>query len=169
MSESESAQRPVPSEASLHVEYQSALGRLDAYGDTGRRDLMFVTTAQAAILSIVGDRLASLDGVRDWALVGMAFAVALLGCNSQLRLMGQVGAFMKRARWIEGRLGMSLLTSGDAVFAKKNAPGRAIAVGRDGQSGPKRMWPMSIGRAFLWLYGMIALFWLFMIVYNLVT
>lgn len=154
------------SEASLHVEYQSAISRLDAYGDTGRRDLMFVTAAQAAIISIVGDRLTSLGGVRDWALVGVAFAVSLLGCNSQWRLRGQVRAFMARARWIERRLGMALLRCGDTAFAERDESGRFTPAEEPGRPILKRMRPMPIGRAFAVLYGLIAIFWFVIIVAN---
>lgn len=164
-----------PTEASLHVEYQSAISRLDAYGDTGRRDLMFVTAAQAAIIGIVGDRLASLDGVRDWALVGVAFAVALLGCNSQWRLLGQVQAFMDRARWIERRLGMSLLNVGDAAFAKRDEQGRPrrklrkprlLSPDDEGLLDLKWLRPRSIARTFLGLYVLIIAFWVYVALSN---
>ena len=90
-------------------EYSSALGLFRHFSSLRRQDMAFVTTVQAAILTIIGDKLLSLD-FSNFLLSAIAFFVLLLGLNSERRLAAHMSGEMDRARQIESEHGMSLLS-----------------------------------------------------------
>jgi hypothetical protein len=90
-------------------EYSSALGMFRHFSGLRRQDMAFVTTVQAAILTIIGSRLLSLD-FSSFLLSTIAFFVLLLGLNSERRLSAHMSGEMRRARQIEAEHGMTLLS-----------------------------------------------------------
>ncbi|HEX8632747.1 MAG TPA: hypothetical protein VF703_01195 [Pyrinomonadaceae bacterium] len=90
-------------------EYSSALGMFRHFSSLRRQDMAFVTTVQAAILTIIGAKLRSLD-FSGFLLSAIAFFVLLLGLNSERRLAAHMSGEMRRARQIESEHGMSLLS-----------------------------------------------------------
>jgi hypothetical protein len=93
------------------LEYQAALEQYRQLTSLRRQDMTFVTTAQAAILTIVGSKILSLDA--SGFLLSMVAVFALfLGMNSERRLSGYMSAYIRRAKEIESEYGMQLLSFG---------------------------------------------------------
>ena len=90
-------------------EYSSALELFRHFSSLRRQDMAFVTTVQAAILTIIGSKLLSLD-FSSFLLSAIAFFVLLLGLNSERRLAAHMSGEMRRAKQIEEEYGMSLLS-----------------------------------------------------------
>ncbi|HEV2706254.1 MAG TPA: hypothetical protein VGV59_10045 [Pyrinomonadaceae bacterium] len=90
-------------------EYSNALGLFRHFSGLRRQDMAFVTTVQAAILTIIGSKLLSLD-FSSFLLSSIAFFVLLLGLNSERRLAAHMFGEMLRARQIEAEHGMALLS-----------------------------------------------------------
>jgi hypothetical protein len=91
------------------VEYEIALEQHQHYSSLRRQDMAFVTTVQAAALTIIGSKLLSLD-TSGFLLSIIAFFVLLLGINSERRLSAYIAGYIHRARQIESEYGMSLLS-----------------------------------------------------------
>ncbi|MCA1566434.1 MAG: hypothetical protein LC803_12495 [Acidobacteria bacterium] len=91
-------------------EYSSALGLFRHFSSLRRQDMAFVTTVQAAILTIIGSKLLSLD-FSSFLLSTIAFFVLLLGLNSERRLAAHMQGEMSRAKQIEEAYGMTLLST----------------------------------------------------------
>ena len=62
------------------AEYESAMEEYRHYTNLRRQDMTFVTTAQLAVLTIIGTRLVNL-GLADFLLSLIAFFLLLLGIN----------------------------------------------------------------------------------------
>lgn len=90
-------------------EYSSALGLFRHFSGLRRQDMAFVTTVQAAILTIIGTKLLSLD-FSSFLLSTIAFFVLLLGLNSERRLAAHMRGEINRAKQIEQEYGMTLLS-----------------------------------------------------------
>ncbi|HEU4835122.1 MAG TPA: hypothetical protein VFS90_11925 [Pyrinomonadaceae bacterium] len=67
------------------AEYDVGLQQYRLNSTLRRQDMAFVTTVQAAILTIIGAKLLSLD-FSGFLLSAIAFFVLLLGLNSERRL-----------------------------------------------------------------------------------
>ena len=93
------------------LEYEAALEQYRQLTSLRRQDMAFVTTAQAAILTIVGTKLLNLDA-SGFLLSLIAVFVLFLGINSERRLSGYMSGYMRRAKEIESEYGMRLLSSG---------------------------------------------------------
>lgn len=93
------------------LEYETALEQYRQLASLRRQDMTFVTTVQAAVLTIIGTKLLELDA-SGLLLSLIAVFVLFLGINSERRLSGYISAYMRRAKNIEAEYGMSLLTSG---------------------------------------------------------
>ena len=93
------------------VEYENALEHYRHYTGLRRQDMAFVTTVQAAVLTIIGGNLRSLD-LANLLLSFIAFFVLLLGINNERRLTAYMAGYMKRATQIETHYKMSLLVEG---------------------------------------------------------
>jgi hypothetical protein len=91
------------------VEYEIGLGQYQLNSSLRRQDMAFVTTVQAAVLTITGSKLLSLD-FSGFLLSAIAFFVLLLGLNSERRLAGYMEGYMLRARQIEAEYGMTILS-----------------------------------------------------------
>lgn len=100
------------------LEYEAALEQYRQLTSLRRQDMAFVTTVQAAILTIVGNKLLSLDA-SGFLLSLIAAFVLFLGINSERRLSGYMAGYMQRAKDIESEYGMKLLTFGRAFKDKK--------------------------------------------------
>jgi hypothetical protein len=83
-----------------------------------RQDITFVTTAQAAILTIVGTKILDLDA-SGFLLSLIAVFVLFLGINSERRLSGYMSGYMRRAKEIESEYGMQLLSSSIQALKQK--------------------------------------------------
>jgi len=100
-------------------EYSRALDLFRHFSSLRRQDMAFVTTVQAAILTVIGSKLLSLD-FSSFLLSAIAFFVLLLGLNSERRLAAHMTGEMRRAKQIEKEIGMSLLTIAyDEVRSRK--------------------------------------------------
>jgi len=93
------------------VEYELALEQWRHYGRLRRQDMAFVTTVQAAALTIIGSKLLSLD-TPGFLLSVIAFFVLLLGINSERRMSAYQTGYIHRAVQIESEYCMSLLSLG---------------------------------------------------------
>lgn len=91
------------------VEYDVGLRQYQLNSSLRRQDMAFVTTVQAAVLTIIGSKLLSLD-FSGFLLSAIAFFVLLLGLNSERRLAGYMEGYMQRARQIEKEYGMTILS-----------------------------------------------------------
>jgi hypothetical protein len=101
------------------LEYEVAVEQYRHFSSLRRQDMAFVTTVQAAVLTIIGSKLLALD-FSSLVLSIIAFFVLLLGINSERRLSAYMGSYMYRAREIESEYGMSLLSpSGNNVQKKR--------------------------------------------------
>jgi hypothetical protein len=93
------------------LEYEKAIEQFIYYSSLRRQDMAFVTTVQAAILSITGNKLLNLDLV-SVLLSAIAFFVLLLGINNERRLAAYMAGYIRRANQIEKEYDMSLLKIG---------------------------------------------------------
>jgi hypothetical protein len=100
------------------VEYENALAQYRHYTSLRGQDMMFVTTVQAAVLTIIGPKLPNLD-FAYFLLSVVAFFALLVGINSQWRLSAYMAGFMQRAMQIETEYGMSFLSVGKREVDKK--------------------------------------------------
>lgn len=76
------------------LEYEAALEQYRQLTPLRRQDMAFVTTAQAAILTIVGTKLLNLDA-SGFLLSLIAVFVLFLGINSERRLSGYMSGYMR--------------------------------------------------------------------------
>jgi len=100
------------------VEYESALEQYRHYTSLRRQDMAFVTTVQAAVLTIIGKNLLSLDA-SNLLLSVIAFFVLLLGFNSERRITAYMSGYMKRASQIETDHNLSLLVEGQKEVSRR--------------------------------------------------
>jgi hypothetical protein len=100
------------------TEYDNALSQLRSYGGHGRQDMVFVTTVQGVVLTIIGSSLPNLN-MAGFLLSIIAFLVTLLGINSQRRLNAYMSGYMHRARQIEMKYNMSLVQIGRKEIQSK--------------------------------------------------
>ena len=91
------------------AEYEIGTEHFRHYSSLRRQDMAFVTTVQAAVLTIIGPKLLNLD-FSGFVLSSVAFFVLLLGFNSERRLSVYMAGYMRRAKQIESEFGMSLLS-----------------------------------------------------------
>jgi hypothetical protein len=103
---------------SVKVEYENALEMYRHYTGLRRQDMAFVTTVQAAALTIIGKNLLSLD-TSNLLLSIIAFFVLLLGFNSERRITAYMAGYMKRANQIETDHDMFLLVEGRKEVLKR--------------------------------------------------
>jgi len=95
------------------TEYDIALKQFRHFSTLRRQDMLFVTTVQGVTLTIIGKNLLCMKATHI-VLSCIAFAVILLGINSERRLSAYMDANAQRARIIEGQHGMSLLSGAHA-------------------------------------------------------
>jgi len=81
-------------------EYKVALEQYRHYTILRRQDMVFVTTVQVAILTIINAKLQLLD-LPSFLLSLVAFFVLVLGLNSELRLASYMYAYKERVMEIE--------------------------------------------------------------------
>jgi len=93
------------------AEYDTGLRQFQLNSSLRRQDMAFVTTVQAAVLTIAGSKLLSLD-FPSFLLSVIAFFVLLLGLNSERRLAAYMAGYLRRAKQIESEYGMSMLSEG---------------------------------------------------------
>jgi hypothetical protein len=94
-------------------EYQQGIDLLRHWSTVRRQDIVFVTTAQAAVLTIVGRSLPRLD-VAQYALTIIAAFVIVLGINTERRLAAYSDGYVRRIKGLEAPLGIELLSAGAA-------------------------------------------------------
>ncbi|NJL40744.1 MAG: hypothetical protein HC840_14355 [Leptolyngbyaceae cyanobacterium RM2_2_4] len=111
------SKQPEPWELA-RLEYEAALEQYRQLTSLRRQDMTFVTTAQAAILTIVGTKLLNLDAA-GFLLSLIAVFVLFLGINSERRLSGYMSGYMRRAKEIESDYGMQLLSFGTQELKSK--------------------------------------------------
>ena len=104
------------------AEYDTANSQFIAYSGLRRQDMAFVTTVQAAVLTIIGTKLLALDAT-GFLLSGIAFFVLLMGFNSERRLseymtgnskrVNEIENYyhMKRSEYVKGKLGKHSLSN----------------------------------------------------------
>ncbi|MBE9029953.1 hypothetical protein IQ266_09460 [filamentous cyanobacterium LEGE 11480] len=108
------------------LEYETALEQYRQFTSLRRQDMTFVTTVQAAVLTIIGKNLLKLDGAH-FLLSLVAVFVLFLGINSERRLAGYMTAYMRRTNEIEAEYGMKLtLMSAQEVKTKRLLVSNAI-------------------------------------------
>jgi hypothetical protein len=100
------------------VEYENALDLYRHYTSLRRQDMAFVTTVQAAALTIIGKNLLSLDA-SNLLLSVIAFFVLVLGFNNERRITAYMTGYIKRANQIETDHNMSLLVEGRKEVSKR--------------------------------------------------
>lgn len=105
-------QRP-PTHDVLAREYQQGIELLRHWSGVRRQDIVFVTTAQAAILTVIGKSLPRLD-LAQYALTVIAFYVIILGINTERRLAAYSDGYVNRIKLLEPTLGIALLSAGAA-------------------------------------------------------
>jgi hypothetical protein len=96
---------------SPEVEYQQAHEWWRHLSTMRRQDLAMFAAIQGAALTIIGDRLLSLDPAGS-ALSIIAFLVALMGLNNERQLQAYLQGFRSRAIAIENLYGASLIKLG---------------------------------------------------------
>jgi uncharacterized membrane protein AbrB (regulator of aidB expression) len=100
------------------LEYGAALDQYRQLTTLRRQDMTFVTTVQAAILTIVGSKLLSLD-TSSFLLSLIAVFVLFLGLNTERRLSMYIAGYMQRAKEIESEYGMKLFSLDRGLQDKK--------------------------------------------------
>jgi hypothetical protein len=99
-------------------EYEKAIELYLHFSSLRRQDMAFVTTVQAAVLTIIGKNIMNLD-LASIILSVIAFFVLLLGFNSERRIAAYMAGYMKRACQIESEYGMTLLSNGADSIKRK--------------------------------------------------
>ena len=128
-------------------EYQQGIELLRHWSSVRRQDIVFVTTAQAAILTILGKSLPRLD-LAQYALTFIAFYVIVLGINTERRLAAYSDGYVVRLRLLEPLLGMALLSAGAGEVDRQH-------------------FLVSNKRMFLTYYGLLLCGWLALWIANL--
>jgi 1,4-dihydroxy-2-naphthoate octaprenyltransferase len=100
------------------LEYEQALNQYQNCTVLRRQDMAFVTTAQGAVLAVLGPKLLELD-FTGFLLSFIACFLLVLGLNSERRLSRYMDAYSKRAIDIEDKLGLSLIKDGSAEAHNK--------------------------------------------------
>ncbi len=100
------------------LEYRSALEFYRQYTNVRRHDMAFITTAQGAVLTAIGRDLLAMN-LSSFLLSVVAVFLLLLGMNSERRLTAYMAVYMKRAKEIENRRNMSLLSDAYAQVSKR--------------------------------------------------
>jgi hypothetical protein len=103
---------------SAKLEYEHAINQYLHCSSLRRQDMVFVTTVQAAVLTIIGVKLQNLD-LAGLLLSIIAFFVLLLGVNSERRISAYMSGYMRRANQIESEHSMSLLSNGRQEIKRK--------------------------------------------------
>jgi len=93
------------------MEYEQALNQYQNCTVLRRQDLAFVTTAQGAVLAVLGPRLIEPD-FTSFLLSFIACFLLVLGLNSERRLSRYMDAYFRKAVEIEEELGLSLINDG---------------------------------------------------------
>ncbi len=91
------------------LEYNGALDFYKQYTEMRRKDMAFITTAQGAVLTIIGDKLLNMN-ISYFLLSLVATFLLFIGLNSERRFASYMKAYMVRARDIEKKYEMSLLS-----------------------------------------------------------
>ncbi len=81
------------------------------FSDNRRRDMAFITTAQGAVLAIIGKNLLSMS-LAYFLLSVIAAFLLLTGLNNERRMTAYMRGYMKRAKKIQDSLGMTFLSDG---------------------------------------------------------
>jgi hypothetical protein len=92
-------------------EYKLGVELLRHWSTMRRHDIVFVTTIQGAVLTIIAKNLPYLQ-VADYALTVIAAFVVVLGINSERRLAGYSNGYVRCVQKLERRLDMTLLAEG---------------------------------------------------------
>jgi hypothetical protein len=129
------------------AEYEAGLHQFRLMSTLRRQDMAFVTTVQAAVLTIIGSKLLGL-GFSGFLLSVIAFFVLLLGLNSERRLAAYMAGYLARVRKIEGEYGMKMFSHA-------------------WQETLKRRFLISNARIFPIYYGIFIFAWLIIWVWNL--
>jgi hypothetical protein len=90
------------------TEYDNAISQYRHFMSIRRTDMAFVTTVQAAVLTIVKPNLLKLDE-SSFFLTLLVFLLLFVGANSERRISAYMQGYMNRAKQIERDHGMSLL------------------------------------------------------------
>ncbi len=130
------------------IEYDQAMQFFRDHSNLRRQGLAFVTTVQGAILAVVGSNLSTME-LPHVTLAVIGFFVAILGINNERRLISFSIGYLRTARQIEKRSGMSLLSDGYSAVKE-------------------RRFIISNTRAFLLYYYLISIFWITLLAYNAV-
>lgn len=109
------------------VEYRTAIELYCQFTDIRRQDIAFITTAQGAVLTIIGTELLKMS-ISDLLLSVIAVVLLVIGLNSERRLTAYMKGYMERARDIEDKAEMSLLRQAhDEVLKRKGLISNALA------------------------------------------
>jgi hypothetical protein len=93
------------------TEYDACFKMLSLYTASRRQDMTIVAAAQAAVLTVVGGQLLSMQ-LEHFLLSLVALFVTVMGLNADRRHSAYMYGYIKRARAIEDQNGMELLKQG---------------------------------------------------------
>ncbi|MBA7680979.1 hypothetical protein ES703_89305 [subsurface metagenome] len=100
------------------LEYEQANNWWRTLSQMRRRDMMLFTAAQGAVLAIIGRELLTLSP-GGYALSIIAFLFAVIGFFNERRLYRYLDEFRNRAKAIEYKYKMTLLTSAHEKVKKQ--------------------------------------------------
>jgi hypothetical protein len=131
----------------LKMEYHEANEWWRSISRMHRTDMAFFTTAQGAVLGLIGDKLFNMS-FGHIVLSLMAFLLVFIGIHNEVRLYGYLLGFRRRGEAIERELNISLMTS-----AVDNAK--------------KAKWTMQRRTMFVSYYVLLAFGWIVIWIRNL--
>ena len=109
------------------LEYEQANEWWRTLSQLRRRDMGLFTAAQGAVVAIIKSNLLTM-GVDSFVLSAIAFIIALIGLNNEIRLYTYLRTMRARAMKIEGRHRMGLLRSATAAVRDLRWTGRSSRV-----------------------------------------
>lgn len=93
------------------TEYTECLNMFRHFGNSRRRDMAFITTAQGVVLTVVGQNLLNLN-LSLFILTVIAVFLLITGFNNERRLSAYMRGYIKRAKYLENKIGMNFLAEG---------------------------------------------------------
>jgi hypothetical protein len=99
------------------AEYTLGLEVFRHWSGVRRQDMVFTTTVQGAVFTILGKNVLQLH-VADFALSCIAFFVVVLGFNSERRVAAYMRGAAQRLKEVEPMTGMALFSAGATEVAR---------------------------------------------------
>lgn len=140
------AQMHISENERARLEYEYANHRWTNGTSQRRSGLAFFTAVQGTLLTIIGDRMTTLDS-SGWALVIFGLIVTVIAWNHERRIGAYMEGYQKRAIEIEDANGMMLIRKGrESARSKRTISNRIM---------------------FAWYFIAMGLGWIIIIVYNI--